>query len=190
MVIAATAGQIQGHDSRDSQASLSHHGRGHVSVSAGEHRAMMSLHHQGTKFLDQYCPLQQGSHQDVSSYLVYYQHLLVFFADGSHTGLQQPSQLAALCGSKTAPEALLFKMPNGGHIELLLATCQTDTMQDMDASHTAGATSQIADIMIETALQPRSGTSMWISLLFGSQGRADSRPRRYTTTDGDNYRLG
>ena len=36
------------------------------------------------QYLDEHCPLDQGSHTQVTHYLVYYNHLMAFFADGSH----------------------------------------------------------------------------------------------------------
>lgn len=47
-------------------------------VNVAEHEKLA----QAKQFLDRHFPLDTGSHQDVISYVVYYQHLLAFFADG------------------------------------------------------------------------------------------------------------
>ena len=70
-------------------------------------------------FLDKVFPLATGSHKDVCSYVVYYQHLLAFFADGSNSGLQNPAQFVALAGSREKPQSLLLN-DNGRHVELTI----------------------------------------------------------------------
>ncbi|MFT6349611.1 MAG: malate synthase, partial [Psychromonas sp.] len=70
-------------------------------------------------FLDEVFPLDSGSHHDVLSYLVYYQHLLAFFPDGSKSGLKTPAQFIALDGSKSDPSYLLLKN-NGLHIGIMI----------------------------------------------------------------------
>ncbi|MFT6926384.1 MAG: malate synthase [Psychromonas sp.] len=93
-------------------------------------------------FLDEVFPLESGSHHDVLSYLVYYQHLLAFFPDGSKTGLKIPSQFIALDGSKTDPSYLLLKN-NGLHIGIVI-----DRHGKIGCSDLSG----IDDIQIESAL--------------------------------------
>ena len=70
----------------------------HVGIAEHEKIAKAKL------FIDRLFPLSSGSHQDVSSYVVYYQHLLAFFADGSHSGLRQPKQFVAFNGTKDFPK--------------------------------------------------------------------------------------
>jgi len=70
--------------------------------------------HKAKEFLDEVFPLENGSHQDVSSYVVYYRHLLAFFEDGSQSGLKKPSKLVAVNGQRSEPEAVLLKN-NGLH---------------------------------------------------------------------------
>ena len=70
-------------------------------------------------FLDKTFPLAQGSHKDVVCYMVYFQHLLAFFADGSKSGLQNPAQFVALSGHREAPESLVL-VNEGRHVELVL----------------------------------------------------------------------
>ena len=93
-------------------------------------------------FLDGHFPLNEGSHHDVSSYLVYYQHLLAFFPDGSKSGLQQACQFVAFDGSKNEPSYLLFKN-NGLHVGL-----QIDRHGEIGATDKAG----VDDIQMESAL--------------------------------------
>ncbi|WMO13241.1 hypothetical protein [Pseudoalteromonas piscicida] len=35
------------------------------------------------QYLDEQCPLEFGSHMEVTDYVVYYNHLLAFFANGT-----------------------------------------------------------------------------------------------------------
>lgn len=71
------------------------------------------------EFLDQHFALQNGSHKDVKQYVVYFRHVMAFFADGSHCGLAQPKQFVAFLGCKESPESIVFK-ENNIHIELVL----------------------------------------------------------------------
>lgn len=61
-------------------------------VNAAEHEKLAHA----KQFLDRHFPLDSGSHQEVISYVVYYQHLLAFFADGSHSGLRQAKQFVEI----------------------------------------------------------------------------------------------
>jgi malate synthase len=72
-----------------------------------------------SEILDQHFALQNGSHKDVKQYLVYYCHIMAFFADGSHCGLAQPKQFVAFLGCKETPESIVLK-ENNVHIELVL----------------------------------------------------------------------
>ena len=93
-------------------------------------------------FLDEQFPLNTGSHHEVTSYLVYYQHLLAFFADGTECGLKDPCQFVAFDGSKNSPTYLLLKN-NGLHIGLHI-----DRTGEIGATDIAG----IDDIQMESAL--------------------------------------
>jgi len=93
-------------------------------------------------FLDQSFPLDTGSHHDVLNYVVYYQHLLAFFPDGSKTGLKAPNQFVALDGSKNEPSFLLLKN-NGLHVGVAI-----DRHGKIGRTDLAG----IDDIQIESAL--------------------------------------
>ena len=123
-------------------------------------------------FLDKVCPLTEGSHQDVCQYEVYYQHLLAFFADGRKAGLKHPGQFVALCGRKSAPDAIVLN-DLGRHIEISL------THGQCGQADAAG----ITDIQVELPEQ-----SQWFSLLHGQQTR--SVDKCFTAPDGDDYRIG
>lgn len=43
------------------------------------------------QLLDRMFPLENGSHQDVSSYVIDYRHVLAYFKDGTHSGLKSPN---------------------------------------------------------------------------------------------------
>jgi malate synthase len=87
------------------------------SLNTARIRQMMAY---SKRFLDNAIPLKKGSHKAVRSYIVYYQHLLAFFDDGSHSGLKDPQQFVAFSGSKENPESLVFKNNQGFHIELII----------------------------------------------------------------------
>ncbi|MEH6453840.1 MAG: malate synthase G [Psychromonas sp.] len=93
-------------------------------------------------FLDTNFPLDEGSHHDVSNYLVYYHNLLAIFPDGRESGLKNACQFVAFDGSKHEPSCLLLKN-NGLHVAL-----QIDRHGQIGATDTAG----IDDIKIESAL--------------------------------------
>ncbi|MDX3772511.1 malate synthase [Chromatiaceae bacterium AAb-1] len=111
-------------------------------------------------FLDKVCPLEAGSHQNVCSYVVYYQHLLAFFPDGSISGLQYPAQFVGLQGHKASPSSLLLNS-NHRHIELIINPAGTNGMYD-----SAG----IDDIQLQvTETQSGNKTNCWFSMLSGRQ---------------------
>jgi malate synthase len=93
-------------------------------------------------FLDEVFPLDQGSHHDVTSYVVYYHHLLAFFVDGRQTGLKKPCQFVAINGQKADPESLLLKN-NGLHVEIKF---------DRNGKNGISDKANIDDILIESAL--------------------------------------
>lgn len=127
-------------------------------------------------FLDKSFPLQQGSHKDVSSYVVYYQQLLAFFADGSTSGLQQPVQFVALSGHREQPNSLVFNN-NGRHIELVLNRTGINGSQDQ-----AG----IDDIQ----LQSNEPHCVWFSMITGRQISCSHKSnKQFTCKDGGSYSL-
>lgn len=72
-----------------------------------------------SEILDQHFGLQSGSHKDVKEYVIYFRHIMAFFADGSHCGLAKPKQFVAFLGYKDTPESIVLK-ENSVHIELVL----------------------------------------------------------------------
>ena len=94
------------------------------------------------ELLDDIFPLNHGSHHDVTSYLVYYQHLLACFEDGSTSGLASPKQFVGFGGSKSEPDALLLRN-HGLHVEIQINRNGPNGKTDL-----AG----IDDIIIESAL--------------------------------------
>ena len=70
------------------------------------------------QMLDARFPLQERSHEDVKQYIVYFNHVMVFFADGTHCGLDQSKQFVAFNGSRENPSSILFQ-EDDLHVELL-----------------------------------------------------------------------
>lgn len=93
-------------------------------------------------FLDDIFPLDRGSHQEVTSYVVYYHHLLAFFSDGSKSGLKEPKQLVAVNGQRSDPESILLQH-HGLHVEIQL---------DRNGANGARDKASVNDIIIESAL--------------------------------------
>ncbi|MBV7314590.1 malate synthase [Shewanella sp. NIFS-20-20] len=130
-------------------------------------------------FLDVHCPLTRGSHQQVVSYLVYYQHLLAFFADGSHCGLASAQQFVGLCGHKEAPSAILLKT---GAVHVELSFDRKGLIGQSDLAH-------IEDIQLQTRVG--NGFDIWVSLLHGQTNMQGEKPtaKHYTAKDGNDYRF-
>lgn len=141
-------------------------------------------------FLDKVFPLAQGSHQDVKSYVVYYQHLLAFFADGSNSGLANPTQFVALCGSKEKPQSILL-CNAGRHIELVFSK---------QGEHGAHDCAGIEDVLLELGSEGSHARSTnlqqerWFSMIRGQLQQDNQTTCRgiacYTAKDGGDYRLG
>ncbi|WP_333607486.1 malate synthase [Arsukibacterium sp.] len=128
-------------------------------------------------FLDKTFPLAQGSHKDVVSYVVYFQHLLAFFADGRKSGLQNPAQFVALSGHREAPESLLLHN-DGRHVELVFNRHGEQGCQD-----SAG----IDDIQLQTT-EP---DCVWFSMVSGRQVSCRHKAdKSFTGKDGERYNLG
>ncbi|WP_283627222.1 malate synthase [Shewanella baltica] len=153
-------------------------------VNVAEHEKIANA----KQFLDRLFPLNSGSHQDVGSYVVYYQHLLAFFADGSHSGLRQPKQFVAFNGTKDAPCAILLQ-DLGCHVELSF---------DRNGMIGARDVANLEDIQIETSLnmivgtqESRSAASRhWLSLLHAGMSSAnDTQDKLFTAKDGSDYNL-
>jgi len=126
-------------------------------------------------FLDTAFPLAVGSHKDVCSYVVYYQHLLMFFKDGTHSGLRDPRQFVALNGHKSEPSAILLQ-EKGSHVALTFDRCGVTGAQDL---------ADIEDIQLE-------GHQYWISLLnIDEKNRISTslQEQMFTAKDGSDYVL-
>jgi len=129
-------------------------------------------------FLDKVFPLEHGSHKDVLSYVVYYQHLLAFLKDGSNSGLADPTQFVALCGSKQKPQSVLLR-GEGRHVELVFS-----------GQHGARDNAGIEDIQLEIAAEQPELSTRWFSMMNG-QLRSDQLPgchgNCFTAKDGGDY---
>ncbi|BDX21641.1 malate synthase G [Polynucleobacter sp. TUM22923] len=93
-------------------------------------------------FLDQAIPLAQGLHQDVVSYIVNQNELVVTLKDGASTGLKDPKQFIGYQGQALAPNALLLRN-NGIHIDI-----QIDKTKTIGLTDAAG----VNDVVLEAAL--------------------------------------
>lgn len=154
------------------------------------------------RFLDKVLPLKNGSHKDVKSYIVYYQHLLAFFDDGSQSGLQNPKQFVAYSGSKDDPESLVFKNDQDYHIEIILNA--KGKRGAIDHAH-------VDDIQVETgsmslgeisiAANDSTNHHCWFSMVRGdTQIRANqsgkpvinclTKAKDFNAKDGGDYRIG
>ncbi|WP_231916779.1 malate synthase [Rheinheimera sp. SA_1] len=133
-------------------------------------------------FLDKVFPLEHGSHKDVLSYVVYYQHLLAFLKDGSNSGLADPTQFVALCGSKQKPQSVLLR-GEGRHVELVFCG---------SGQHGARDNAGIEDIQLEIAAEQPELSPRWFSMMDG-QLRSDQLPgcrgTCFTAKDGGDYQL-
>ncbi|SDO61330.1 malate synthase G [Alkalicoccus daliensis] len=92
------------------------------------------------QFLDETFPLESGSHQDVTEYLVRNNTLTAVLVQGEETVLQK-EQFAGWQGEENAPKALLLKN-NEMHAEV-----------QIDRGHPIGKTDQagVKDILVESA---------------------------------------
>ncbi|MDC0611967.1 hypothetical protein OAP63_14640 [Vibrio sp.] len=141
-----------------------------VAVDAMRSDKDQEKHMRAVEFLDDSFPLDEGSHQDVTQYVMDYHHLLAYFSDGSHCGLRYPQQFTGIDGEAHAPGAILFSTEEGNHIEVeLCSDCQL-----------AGRV-RITDIQVEVISRPFAEFTAqetdtfrcWISLLNkNSAGRA------------------
>jgi len=93
-------------------------------------------------FLDEAAPLAGASHVGATGYAIDGGKLLVSLANGSRTGLQNPTQLIGFQGEAGAPQAVLLKH-NGIHFEI-----QIDPTSLIGKTDAAG----VKDVLMEAAL--------------------------------------
>lgn len=94
-----------------------------------------------TGLLDQFLPLSEGSHNDVSAYAVVDGKLAITLGNGNTCALSDEAQFSGYQGDAAAPSSLLFKQ-NGLHIELRI-----------DREHFLGKNSNagVSDVVVEAA---------------------------------------
>ncbi len=157
-------------------------------------------------FLDETFPLTDASHHDVTSYMVHSQNLLAFFPDGSSMGLRDPSQFVALSGPKSEPNALVLKN-NGLHVEIHIDRKGFNGASDLAGVNdiqVEGALTTIVDFEDSVAAVDAEDKieiyRNWLGLIQGTleasfekngerMMRQISKDRKYTSKDGDEYRL-
>lgn len=93
-------------------------------------------------FLDTAIPLASGSHTGTTAYAIVDGALAVTLADGTVTGLADPSQLVGYRGEPTAPSNVLL-VNHGLHIDIVV-----DHDNHVGATDSAG----IADVVLESAV--------------------------------------
>ena len=154
------------------------------------------------QFLDKVFPLSKGSHKDVRSYVVYYQHLLAFFEDGSQAGLKNPQQFVALSGHKEDPSSVVLKNDQGFHVEVIF---------NPNGKRGAKDKASIDDIQVEArstnqddfslATNNDQKESFWFSMVRGDSEitttkagkrvcRLVDQRKHFTGKDGAEYRIG
>lgn len=124
-------------------------------------------------FLDRHFPLAKGSHAQVTSYLVYYTHLLAFMADGTQTGLAFPHQFVALSGHKSEPSSIVLK---DGTTQLALTFDRQGELGRHDCA-------DIENILLQVQ-GPQMPFPIWTSLLNQPM---DNSQLSFTAKDGSDY---
>jgi malate synthase len=94
------------------------------------------------RFLDDAVPLNSGSYNAVTRFMVSDGLLEVALADGDVTGLADPEQFAGYLGDPAAPTSVLL-INNGLHIEI-----QIDPVSPIGSTDPAG----ITDVVLESAI--------------------------------------
>ncbi|MCL9780101.1 hypothetical protein M9194_01485 [Vibrio sp. S4M6] len=144
------------------------------------------------QLLDTLFPLESGSHQNVTAYVIDYRHVMAYFKDGSHSGLQHPKHFVAYNGEKENPASILLKDAAGSHVEVTFG-CHKGT-GNIELVN-------IADVQLETCtkLCANSSETMvaamrhWVSLVKGDEnGKPNvcSEDKEFVAKNGDDYSLG
>ncbi|MBF4336470.1 hypothetical protein [Vibrio anguillarum] len=143
------------------------------------------------QLLDRLFPLATGSHQDVTSYVIDYRHVLAYFKDGRHSGLKHPKHFVAFNGEKESPCSILFRDGSGSHVEVMLGCTKGTGRVELI---------EINDIQLETCTTftqsveetPCAAMRHWVSLVKGDEKgkpQACSEDKEYTAKDGEDYYL-
>lgn len=154
------------------------------------------------QFLDKAFPLSKGSHKDVRSYVVYYQHLLAFFADGTQAGLKNPKQFVALSGHKESPTSIVLKNEDGFHVEVIFNPCGKRGRHDaacVDDIQVETNSMNMGDITIAAAANDEQ-RSHWFSMVRGDSEITTTKAgkrickcietaKSFTGKDGEDYRI-
>ncbi|MBR9729108.1 malate synthase [Shewanella intestini] len=131
-------------------------------------------------FLDNNFPLTNGSHADVSSYVIYYTHLLAFMEDGSQCGLQNPCQFVALTGHKSDPTSVVLKN-NDTHVEICFD--RNGNIGQTDAAN-------IDDIQVALPIKNLpTPYKHWVSLLQTNRVPTKGNGKAFTAKDGSDYAI-
>ena len=93
-------------------------------------------------FLDETCPLNQGSHKEVASYQIENGELQATLADGSVSSLQDSIQFKGFSGEPSSPGNVLL-VNNDLHIDI-----QIDRSSEIGAGDSAG----VKDVVLEAAI--------------------------------------
>jgi len=144
------------------------------------------------QLLDRLFPLEMGSHQDVTSYMIDYNHVLAYFKDGSHSGLKHPKHFVAFTGNKEQPCSILLRDGVGSHVEVILGCNKGTGCVELI---------EIDDIQLETCTTfmqldetsiPSVAMRHWISLVKGDERgkpQASSEDKEYVSKTGEDYVL-
>lgn len=147
---------------------------------------------QAKQLLDRLFPLESGSHQDVSSYMIDYHHVVAYFKDGSHSGLKYPKHFVAYTGNKEQPSSVLFRDQSGSHVEVLFGRHKGTGCVELVV---------IDDVQLETCTTftqpdetsvPTVAMRHWISLVRGDErGKPQvcSEDKEYVAKSGEDYLL-
>ncbi|WP_077337739.1 malate synthase [Vibrio ruber] len=148
---------------------------------------------QAKQLLDQLFPLHEGSHSDVTGYVIDYHHLMAYFQDGRHTGLRYPQHFVAYLGERNNPEAILFRNGDGCHVEVTLGNGTGTGMPELVS---------VNDIQLETNTHLNSvaseshatlGLRHWVSLVKADglgHPQVCSENKEYRSKDEADYQLG
>lgn len=159
------------------------------------------------RLLDRFFPLADGSHADVSAYLVPSPGELVAETSSGRTGLADPAQLAGhRAGDGDRPTAVLLRR-HGLHLELTI-----DPSTKVGAQHHAGVSDALLESAVSTIVDLEDSVATvdgpdkvgayrtWLGLRtgglsasFGKGGRTVTRTlhgdRTYVGADGSDYTL-